>query len=135
MSTEFQRNAFKHALAAGKLQIGLWSSLCSNIAADIIADSGFDWILLDTEHSPNEIPDLVGQLQAVRGGTATPIVRPAWNDTVLIKRVLDIGAHGHALEPGHIVLAGSFTRVVFAQKGDTLHADFGPLGGLAIQFV
>ena len=53
MSTEFQRNAFKHALAAGKLQIGLWSSLCSNIAADIIADSGFDWILLDTEHSPN----------------------------------------------------------------------------------
>ena len=46
-----------------------------------------------------------------------------------------IGPHGHALEPGHIVLAGSFTRVVFAQKGDTLHADFGPLGGIAIQFV
>ena len=46
-----------------------------------------------------------------------------------------IGAHGHALEPVHIVLAGSFTRVVFAQKGDTLHADFGSLGGLAIQFV
>ena len=42
---------------------------------------------------------------------------------------------GHAMEPGHIVLAGSFTRVVFAQKGDTLHADFGPLGGIAIQFV
>ena len=46
-----------------------------------------------------------------------------------------IGPHGHALEPGHIVLAGSFTRVVFAQKGDTIHADYGPLGGLAIQFV
>jgi len=46
-----------------------------------------------------------------------------------------IGPHGHALEPGHIVLAGSFTRVVFAQKGDTLHADFGPFGGIAIQFV
>jgi len=43
--------------------------------------------------------------------------------------------YGHALEPGHIVLAGSFTRVVFAQKGDTLHADFGPLGGIAIQFI
>jgi 4-hydroxy-2-oxoheptanedioate aldolase len=92
MTTEFQRNAFKHAIAAGKLQIGLWSSLCSNIAADIISDSGFDWILLDTEHSPNEIPDLVGQLQAVRGGTATPIIRPAWNDAVLAKRALDIGA-------------------------------------------
>jgi 4-hydroxy-2-oxoheptanedioate aldolase len=86
------RNAFKHAIAAGKLQIGLWCSLCSNIAADIVSDSGFDWLLLDTEHSPNEIPDLLAQLQAVRGGTATPIVRPAWNDAVLIKRVLDIGA-------------------------------------------
>jgi 4-hydroxy-2-oxoheptanedioate aldolase len=89
---EFQINAFKHALAAGKLQVGLWSSLCSNIAAEIISDSGFDWILLDTEHSPNEIPDLVTQLQAVQRGTATPIIRPAWNDAVLAKRCLDIGA-------------------------------------------
>jgi len=46
-----------------------------------------------------------------------------------------LGSIGTALEPGHLVLAGSFTRVVFAQKGDTLHADFGPLGGIAIQFV
>jgi 4-hydroxy-2-oxoheptanedioate aldolase len=89
---ENPRNAFKHAIAAGQLQIGLWCSLCGNIAADIVSDSGFDWLLLDTEHSPNEIPDLLAQLQAVRGGTATPIVRPAWNDPVLIKRVLDIGA-------------------------------------------
>ncbi len=89
---DLPRNAFKHALAAGKLQIGLWCSLCSNIAADIVRDAGFDWLLLDSEHSPNEIPDLLSQLQAVSGGTATPIVRPAWNDTVLIKRCLDIGA-------------------------------------------
>jgi 2-oxo-hept-3-ene-1,7-dioate hydratase len=46
-----------------------------------------------------------------------------------------LGPLGTALEPGHIVLAGSFTRVVFAQKGDTIHADYGPLGGIAIQFV
>ena len=46
-----------------------------------------------------------------------------------------LGSHGVALEPGHLVLAGSFTRVVFAGKGDTLHADFGPLGGIAVQFV
>jgi 2-oxo-hept-3-ene-1,7-dioate hydratase len=46
-----------------------------------------------------------------------------------------LGQHGVALEPGHLVLAGSFTRVVFANQGDTLHADFGPLGGLAVQFV
>ena len=85
-------NAFKHALAAKRRQVGLWSSLCSNIAAEIISDSGFDWILLDTEHSPNELPGLLSQLQALAGGTATPIVRPAFNDTVLIKRILDIGA-------------------------------------------
>ena len=89
---ELQRNAFKHALAAGKLQIGLWSSLCSNIAAEIIADSGFDWILLDSEHSPNEIPGLLSQLQAIGRGGSTPILRPAWNDAVLAKRCLDIGA-------------------------------------------
>ncbi len=89
---ELDRNRFKAALAAGQTQIGLWSSLCSNIVAEIVGDSGFDWILFDTEHSPNELPGLLGQLQAAARGTATGIVRPAWNDPVLIKRILDIGA-------------------------------------------
>jgi 4-hydroxy-2-oxoheptanedioate aldolase len=89
---ELNRNAFKHALAQGRLQIGLWSSLCSNMAAEIISDSGFDWILLDTEHSPNEIPVLMTQMQAMEKGTATPVVRAAWNDAVLLKRILDVGA-------------------------------------------
>jgi 4-hydroxy-2-oxoheptanedioate aldolase len=88
---ELNRNAFKQALKERRLQIGLWSSLASNIGAEIIADSGFDWILLDSEHSPNEVPILLSQLQALTGGTATPVVRPPWNDPVLIKRVLDIG--------------------------------------------
>jgi len=89
---DLPRNAFKHAIAQGTLQIGLWSSLASNIAAEIYSESGFDWILLDTEHSPNEIPGLLSQLQALASGSATPIVRPAWNDAVLFKRILDIGA-------------------------------------------
>jgi 4-hydroxy-2-oxoheptanedioate aldolase len=89
---ELSRTRFKQAIAAGQLQIGLWSSLCSSIAAEIVADSGFDWILFDSEHSPNEIPGLMAQLQAAVRGTASAIVRPAWNDAVLIKRVLDIGA-------------------------------------------
>lgn len=89
---EFRRNAFKAGLKAKKLQIGLWQSLCSNIASEITSDSGFDWVVLDTEHSPNEIPDLLSQLQAMELGTATPIIRPAWNDAVLAKRCLDIGA-------------------------------------------
>jgi 4-hydroxy-2-oxoheptanedioate aldolase len=89
---DITRNVFKQAVKERRLQIGLWSSLASNIGAEIISDSGFDWILLDTEHSPNEIPMLVQQLQAVGKGTATPVVRAAWNDLVLIKRILDIGA-------------------------------------------
>jgi len=89
---DMPRNAFKHAIAKGELQIGLWCSLCSPITAEIVSHSGFDWLLLDTEHSPNEVPDVLAQLQAVQAGTAAPIVRPAWNDIVLIKRFLDIGA-------------------------------------------
>jgi 4-hydroxy-2-oxoheptanedioate aldolase len=92
MQMEMPRNAFKHALAAGKTQIGLWSSLCSNVVAEVIGGCGFDWILLDTEHSPNELPAIMSQLQALAVGTATPVVRPAWNDVVLIKRILDVGA-------------------------------------------
>ncbi|MGZ9104540.1 MAG: aldolase/citrate lyase family protein [Rhodoplanes sp.] len=90
---DLPRNPFKQALAEGRLQIGLWSALASHIVADIIADAGFDWILLDTEHAPNEIAGLLPQLQAMSRGTATPIVRPAWNDTVLIKRIMDLGVH------------------------------------------
>lgn len=88
------RNAFKAALSRGERQIGLWSSLCSNIATEVVADSGFDWILLDTEHAPNDVATLLSQLQAMGGGTATAVVRPAWNDAVLIKRILDVGALG-----------------------------------------
>jgi len=89
---EIPRNDFKRALLQRKLQIGLWSTLCSHIAAEIIGHAGFDWVLLDTEHSPNELPNLVTQLQALGRGTASPVVRAAWNDPVLIKRILDIGA-------------------------------------------
>ncbi|HEY4775909.1 MAG TPA: 4-hydroxy-2-oxoheptanedioate aldolase [Xanthobacteraceae bacterium] len=89
---DITRNLFKQAVRERRLQIGLWSSLASNIGAEIIADAGFDWILIDTEHSPNEVPGVLCQLQAMARGTATPVVRPAWNDAVLIKRVLDIGA-------------------------------------------
>lgn len=89
---DLPKNAFKARMAKGETQIGLWCSLCSNIAAELVSYSGFDWLLLDTEHSPNEVPDILSQLQASARGTAHAIVRPAWNDPVLIKRYLDIGA-------------------------------------------
>ncbi|MDL2353886.1 MAG: aldolase/citrate lyase family protein [Pseudomonadota bacterium] len=84
-------NHFKHAIAAGKLQLGLWSGLSSNITVELLANAGFDWLLLDTEHSPNELPMVHTQLQAIAAGAAHPIVRPPWNDTVTIKRYLDLG--------------------------------------------
>jgi len=89
---ELPVNKFKHALKAGKPQIGIWSSLSSHIVAEILSNSGFDWVLLDTEHSPNELPMVQNQLHAMQGGTANPVVRVAWNDMVMVKRFLDIGA-------------------------------------------
>lgn len=87
------KNKFKAALDGNDVLIGLWSTLCSNIVAEIVGESGFDWILLDTEHSPNELPNVVSQLQALGTSPTAPIVRPAWNDTVLIKRLLDSGVN------------------------------------------
>ena len=85
-------NAFKSALRQGRRQLGIWSSFCSPIAAEILGKSGFDWILFDSEHSPVEIAGLLPLLQAASSGPASSVVRPAWNDPVLIKRILDIGA-------------------------------------------
>jgi 4-hydroxy-2-oxoheptanedioate aldolase len=92
MITEIPQNTFKRAITAGRQQIGLWVSLASPYCAEIVAGSGFDWLLIDTEHSPNEVDNTLAQLQAVAAYPAAPVVRPAWNDTVLIKRHLDIGA-------------------------------------------
>jgi len=89
---ELPRNAFKQALKEGRAQIGLWSSLSSNYSVEVIAGAGFDWILLDSEHSPNDLESLLTQLQAAAPYPTTPIVRVPWNDMVTIKRVLDIGA-------------------------------------------
>lgn len=84
-------NHFKRAIGAGQLQLGLWSGLSNSITVEVLANSGFDWLLLDTEHSPNELPMVHSQLQAISQGKAHPIVRPPWNDTVTIKRYLDVG--------------------------------------------
>ncbi len=85
-------NAFKHALVAGTPQIGLWSSIPSNYTVEVIAGAGFDWILLDTEHSPNDLESVVTQLQAAAAYPAAAIVRVPWSDQVMIKRYLDAGA-------------------------------------------
>ena len=85
-------NRFKQALSEGRQQIGLWCSLPGPYVAEVIAGSGFDWILFDTEHSPGDPLTVLAQLQAAAPYPVSPVVRPASNDAVLIKRFLDIGA-------------------------------------------
>jgi 4-hydroxy-2-oxoheptanedioate aldolase len=91
MPLEMPVNRLKRALRDGPAQIGLWSSLSSHIAAEIVAGAGFDWVLLDTEHSPNDLADVHRQLQAMQGSATSAVVRPAWNDPVAFKRLLDLG--------------------------------------------
>ena len=85
-------NRFKQAIARGQRVVGMWSALASPIVAEILSGTGFDWIVIDGEHAPNDIPSLLGQLQAMRGSTAEPVFRVPWNDMVIIKRALDVGA-------------------------------------------
>ncbi len=85
-------NAFKAAIAARKPQIGLWQALASPYTAEICAGAGFDWLLIDAEHAPNDIPLILSQLQAVAPYDVEPVVRAPIGDVVLIKQLLDIGA-------------------------------------------
>src|SRR3954465_12254501 len=111
---ELPQNSFKRALKAGKSQIGLWSTLSSNYSVEVIAGAGFDWILLDTEHSPVDVENLLGQLQAAAPYATHPVVRVPWNDMVTIKRVLDIGAQSllvpYVSTPEEAAAAVSYTR-------------------------
>ncbi len=89
---DLPKNKFKAGLREGRPQLGLWCTLANGYAAEIVAGSGFDWLLFDTEHSPANVETVLSQLQAVAPYDLSPIVRPASNDIVLIKRLLDIGA-------------------------------------------
>ena len=110
----FRSNAFKRALKAGKPQIGLWSSLASNYSVEVIAGAGYDWILLDSEHSPNDLESLLTQLQATAPYPTTPVVRVPWNDMVTIKRVLDIGVQSLLIP--YVCSAGEAKAAVAATR-------------------
>jgi 4-hydroxy-2-oxoheptanedioate aldolase len=125
-------NTFKRALRE-RQQIGMFSTLGSNVLAELLAGCGFDWILLDTEHSPNDMPEVISQLQAMSAFEVNAIVRPAWSDMVLVKRYLDAGAQtllfpciGSAEEARQAV---SFTRYaphgVRGVSGSTRAASYG----------
>ena len=84
-------NQFRRDLIAGKQLIGCWSSLASPITTEILGLAGFDWLLLDGEHAPNDVSSFIPQLMALKDSSSAPVVRPQWNDTVEIKRLLDAG--------------------------------------------
>ena len=87
-------NPFLAGLRAGRPQLGIWISLCSPFAAEVVAGAGFDWALIDMEHAPNDMTSVLGQLQVFAGYPTMAIVRPDWNDAVKVKQLLDLGAPG-----------------------------------------
>ncbi|MDH1176686.1 aldolase/citrate lyase family protein [Achromobacter mucicolens] len=89
---ELPINTFKRALREQRHQTGLWVTLAHPNSTELVAASGFDWLLLDTEHTPALLPTVMGQLQAAAAYGSHPVVRPSWNDKVQIKQYLDIGA-------------------------------------------
>jgi 4-hydroxy-2-oxoheptanedioate aldolase len=90
---EIKQNTFKAALKTGEHpQIGLWLGLADPVCAEICAGAGFDWLLIDGEHAPNDVRSTLAQLQAVAPYPVHPIVRPVSGDVNLIKQLLDIGA-------------------------------------------
>ena len=90
--TSLPHNAFKQAIKEGKPQYGLWMASASPTIAEISADAGYDWMLIDGEHGPYDLNTILDVLRAVAPYDTTPIVRPAAADPVLIKQVLDLGA-------------------------------------------
>ncbi|MEF2279156.1 4-hydroxy-2-oxoheptanedioate aldolase [Deinococcus sp. YIM 134068] len=84
-------NGFLRALRARELQVGLWSALADPYCAEVCAGAGFDWLLIDGEHAPNDVRSTLSQLQALAAYPVAPIVRPPVGETWLIKQYLDLG--------------------------------------------
>jgi len=84
-------NRFRERLCAGERLIGCWCSLASPITTEVLGLAGFDWLLLDGEHSPNDVLTFIPQLMALKDSGSAPVVRPPWNDAIEIKRLMDAG--------------------------------------------
>jgi 4-hydroxy-2-oxoheptanedioate aldolase len=85
-------NPFRHALAAGRRQIGLWAALADPYATELLATAGFDWLLIDGEHAPNDLRSILLQLQTLAAYRSHPVVRPVKSDAAIVKQLLDVGA-------------------------------------------
>jgi 4-hydroxy-2-oxoheptanedioate aldolase len=108
------KNPFKQALKDGKPQIGLWMSLADPYAAEAMATTGFDWLLVDGEHSPNDLRSVLATLQAVAPYKSHPVVRPPVGDVALVKQYLEIGTQ--TLLIPMVDTAGQAARMVAATR-------------------
>jgi len=84
-------NTFKLALGEGRPQIGFWLGLANAYCAEICAGAGFDWLLIDSEHAPNDLQTMLAQLQAIAPYPSHPIIRVPIGDATRIKQILDLG--------------------------------------------
>jgi 4-hydroxy-2-oxoheptanedioate aldolase len=89
-----RENPLKKRLAAGETVVGMWLSLSEPLAAEALASLGWDWLLVDMEHGPIPLGPAAAMVTAIRAGGSVPFVRPAWNESSQIQRVLDLGAYG-----------------------------------------
>lgn len=87
-----EENTLKRDLAAGRLSLGIWCSLASPMATEVVAGAGAGWLLIDMEHAPNHTAAVLAQLHAASGYPVEPVVRVPSHDPVVIKRMLDMGA-------------------------------------------
>jgi 4-hydroxy-2-oxoheptanedioate aldolase len=107
-------NTFKEALRAGRPQIGLWLGLADAYASELLAGAGFDWLVIDAEHAPNDLRSVLAQLQAIAPYSAHAAVRPVSGDAALIKQYLDVGTQ--TLVVPMVETAEQAARVVAATR-------------------
>jgi 4-hydroxy-2-oxoheptanedioate aldolase len=129
-------NVFKTSIAAGQPQIGFWQALASPYTAEICAGAGFDWLLIDAEHAPNDLPLILSQLQAVAPYDVEAVVRAPIGDAVLIKQLLDVGARSLLIP---MVESGEQAREIVPVRRQNIWrnsrrrlAEFGPRLGVDV---
>ena len=88
------KNVLKEKLKAGQVATGTFVGLGHPDVTEVLSGLGYDWLVIDGEHAPTGLETMQRMMQSMDSSKCTPIVRPQWNDMVIIKRVLDIGAHG-----------------------------------------
>lgn len=85
------KNMFKAALKAGQPQLGCWIGMANAYAAEIASTAGFDWLLVDGEHAPNDLRSILDQVRVIEGSGSVPVARLPVGETWMIKQYLDAG--------------------------------------------